>query len=396
MLTAIAIASGGNRVAQAGTRRARRVVRPAMIPILRCAAHLLCAAILLSTAILLSGTIARADTVAVTESQCGPFGDAPAKVRSGFFVTLVSSHNPICISGKVLGPWQDAGGSERYACVYEPGFARPQKPLPLVIFLHGSQATADSILVTGLAGRVEQTDLGDGPGFILIAPEGRDTLHQYPGFDGSGLGWDNWYRQLNPAGAVTVAGVSYDQNLDAAAIDHFVAAEVATGKVDRKRIYVMGWSNGGAMAMLYALNRPQVAAAAVYSAPDPFGAFSDPCPQTPVAKPAAGLSEIQLYNPHVPILHVRNSCDIGGICPNGDLMAQQAGAFGGDLQDVILDSSGNEVAHCEESCGTDPQGAGPIGLWDGLVGFEHHVIWPKPWNDTMLNFLKHRPLGAGS
>ena len=367
-----------------------------MLTRLLCAAILLSTAIALSGAIVLSGTIARADTVAVAESQCGPFGDAPAEVKSGFFATLVSSHNPICISGKVMGPWQDAGGSARYACVYEPGFARPQKQLPLVVFLHGSIATADSILVTGLTGRVEQTDLGDGPGFILIAPEGRDTLHQYPGFDGSGLGWDNWYRQLSPAGPVTVAGVSYDQNFDAAAIDHFIADEVETGKVDRKRIYVMGWSNGAAMAILYALNRPQIAAAAVYSAPDPFGAFSDPCPQTPVANPASGGSELQLYNPHVPILHVRNSCDIGGICPNGDLMAQQIGAFGGELQDVILDSSGDQVAHCEESCGNDPQGAGPIGLWDELAGAGHHVVWPKPWNDTMLNFLKHSPLGAGS
>ena len=338
--------------------------------------------------------IARAETVAIAEPQCGPFGDPAAEVLSGLAATFVARHSPICISGKVLGPWQDAGGSERYACAYEPAFASSKKPLPLVVFLHGSLASADSILVTHLVGRVEQTDLGDGPGFILIAPEGRSGKHQYPGLDRSGLGWDNWYRQLSPAGAVTVAGVSYDQNLDAAAIDHFVDAEVASGKADRNRIYIMGWSNGAAMAILYALNRPQVAAAAVYSAPDPFGAFDDHCPQTPVARPAAGLGEVAVYNPGVPILHVRNSCDIGGICPNGGVIAQQVRAFGGDLQDVILDSSGNQVPQCDDSCGSDPQGGGPIGFWSGLVGAGHHMIWPRAWNDPMLNFLKQHPLGS--
>ena len=347
-------------------------------------------------ALLGAAAIARAETVAIAAPQCGPFGDSAAEVDSGSVATFVARHSPICISGKVLGPWQDAGGSERYACAYEPAFASPKKPLPLVVFLHGSQADADSILVTSLVGRVEQTDLGDGPGFILIAPEGRYGKHQYPGFDRSGLGWDNWYRQLSPAGAATVAGVSYDQNLDAAAIDHFVDAEVASGKADRKRLYVMGWSNGGAMAILYALNRPQVAAAAVYSAPDPFGAFGDPCPQTPVARTAGDAGELPVYNPHVPILHIRNSCDIGGICPNGNALAQQVGSFGGDLQDVILDSSGNEVPQCDDSCGSDPQGGGPIGFWSGWLGAKHHVVWPRAWNDPMLNFLKHRPLGAGS
>jgi len=388
VLPSKAISSGDKSAAPTENNRARSGDAIGAIAIL--------AVTLLPATILFSPPIVRADeTVAVAE-PCGPFGDAPAEVNSGFFATLVSRHNPICIAGQVLGPWRDAGGSERYACVYEPGFARPGKPLPLLVFIHGSTSTADSVLATGLTGRIEQADLGDGPGFILLAPEGRYGQHQYPGLDGNGLGWDNWYRQFSPAGAVTVAGVSYDQNPDAAAIDHFVAAEVATGKVDSKRIFVMGWSNGAAMAILYALNRPQVAAAAVYSAPDPFGAFDDRCAQTPVANPAAGGTDIQVYNPRVPILHVRNSCDIGGICPNGELIARQVDAFGGDLQDVILDSSGAQVPQCEDACGTDPKGAGEIGFWDGVRGFAHHAMWPKPWNDTMLNFLKHRPLGEGS
>ena len=59
------------------------------------------------------------------------------------------------------------------------------------------------------------------PGFILLAPQGRNTTHYYPPPDRTGTGWDNWYRQFNPQGAVTVAGKTYAENVDAATIDHF-------------------------------------------------------------------------------------------------------------------------------------------------------------------------------
>src|SRR5271168_1205642 len=262
-------------------------------------------------------------------AQCGPFGDAPAEVNHGTYASFVSSHNPICWGGKVLGPWTDANGDNRNACLYEPPDAGKTNPLPLVIFLHGSVATADSIRLTGLYPLIGKTELGGkDPGFILLAPEGRYTSHFYPGLDSNGLGWDNWYRQLNPAGDVTVAGVVYHENQDTAAIDHFVNESVASGKVDRSRIYVMGWSNGAAMAMLYALNRPWIAAAAVYSAPDPFAAFTDICSQIPVVAAPGGIGQLQVFNPHVPLMHVRNDCDIGGICPNGNRFASRIRTMG--------------------------------------------------------------------
>ena len=133
---------------------------------------------------------------------------------------------------------------------------------------------------------------------------------------------------------------------------------IATGKVDRQRIYVMGWSNGAAMALLYALNRPWVAAAAVYSAPDPFSALFDVCTQTPVAVAPAGDGQAQVFNPRVPLMHVRNDCDIGGICPNGSRFAARVRALGGSIEDVIIDSSGLRVTSCDDSCGTDEMADG--------------------------------------
>src|SRR3546814_17049554 len=77
----------------------------------------------------------------------------------------------------------------------------------------------------------------------------------------------------------------------------------------------MGWSNGSAMATLYGLNRPQIAAAAIYSAPDAFGAFNDPCVQQPMVGQPKDDPELQLLNPQLPIYHMHNDCDIGGVCP---------------------------------------------------------------------------------
>jgi poly(3-hydroxybutyrate) depolymerase len=85
---------------------------------------------------------------------------------------------------------------------------------------------------------------------------------------------------------------------------------VATGKVDTSRIYVTGWSNGSAMAVLYALSRPEIAAVAVYSAPNPFGAFDDPCPQTPTFKKPTSTTEVRVFNRGLPAYHVHNDCDI--------------------------------------------------------------------------------------
>ncbi|MFZ1888140.1 MAG: PHB depolymerase family esterase [Candidatus Binataceae bacterium] len=346
-----------------------------------------------SLLIALAAIIAGARTSSA--AGCSPFGDPPAKVDHGTFASFLTRHSPICRGGKVLGPWKDSGGDERYACLYEPDDAGKENPLPLVVFLHGSVATADSILFTGLTDLIDKADLGGKrPGFVLLAPQGRYTSHFYPSSDADAFGWDNWYRQLNPSGDVTIGGTVYPENVDAATIDHFVSEEHATGKVDSRRIYMTGWSNGAAMAMLYAMNRPWVAAAAVYSAPNPFLAFSDACPQIPVATKASGDGQLQVFNPHVPLMHVRNACDIGGICPNARMFAARVRMMGGSIDDVVVNSSEAKVNSCDRSCGDDESADGDIGKLAGLRGMIHHMRWPKAWNDSMLAFLRQHPLTA--
>jgi predicted esterase len=247
-----------------------------------CIRHRLATAIALMAALLASRGV-------FAGTRCSLFGDPPAQVSRGWFARVVTRGNSVCLGGRVLGPWIDGNGDARYACLYEPRHPTEREPLPMVVFLHPSETSAYSVILTGLVGLIHKEVLGEGnPGFILLAPQGRYTMHRYPGYDSNGLGWDNWYRQLSPTGAIAAGGATYSENVDAASIDNFIDEMLATGKVDRQRIYLMGWSNGAAMALLYALNRPWVAAAAVYSSPDPFSALFDVCPQTPVAVCSGG------------------------------------------------------------------------------------------------------------
>ena len=346
-----------------------------------------------SLIILIVFSIASAPALAA-DTHCGPFGDAPAQIQTGLWPSLVANHALRCFGGEKLGPWLDSDGTQRYACLYDYVSSQTSSPLPLVVFVHGSLANADSTIATGLIQKSRTTNLGTAnSGFILLAPEGRETSHYYSAPDDRGMGWDNWYRQFSP-GDVSANAATYKENVDAAAIDHFIQQVETSHKIDRNRIYMTGWSNGAAMALLYALNRPNIAAAAVYSAPDPFSAFTDICPQTPVASAPTSNSEIELSNPKVPIMHVRNSCDIGGICPNGLTFNSQMKSVGNQIDDVIVDADGIQVQHCDPSCGTNPNGGGDISTSGSMRGFKHHVAWPKTWTDKMLEFMKDHSLGA--
>jgi dienelactone hydrolase len=322
--------------------------------------------------------------------MCGPFGNPPA-------ITM-GAVKPDCPLGTVLGPWIDLYGDDRYACVWEP-YPASKDRLPLVIYLHPSLFGPKTVAKTGLLLYQDSVSLsadGKTAGYIVLAPLARKTLHNYPRPDDKGLGWDNWYRQLNPAGDVTVGESLYHENVDAAAIDHFVAQQVAAGKVDPSRIYITGWSNGAAMAYLYALNRPDIAAVAAYSAPDPFGAFNDPCPQTPVKNRPANDTQIQIFNPSVPAMHLHNSCDIAGMCPNSERMEKELKAAGDSVHDTIIDYSGNQVNECTLSCGASETGnmkplSDPLGY---SLGFVEHARWPTKWTPLMLDFLRSHSLNS--
>jgi dienelactone hydrolase len=326
---------------------------------------------------------------------CTPFGNAPrAMVQDLTQLT--------CSGGTMMAPWSDSDGTPRRACLYEPASASPDTPLPLIVYLHPSLFTADTLpFATNILDYQNTADVsGDParPGFIVVAPEGRATTHFYPQPDDQGTGWDNWYRQLDRSrGDVVIDGVTYRQNVDAATIDHFIDEEIATGKVDIRRIYVTGWSNGAAMGFLYALNRRRIAAAAVYTGPNPFEAFNDPCPQQPVRHRPESNAEIRLSNRRVPIYHVHNACDIAGICPNGELLRAQLLAVHSRFTDLIIKASQEPTDTCDPGCGTNPDADMSPSMQNqrGFTeGTQNHTRWPTLWTASMLDFFRaHRGRG---
>lgn len=345
-----------------------------------------------------------ATEIPVTREACTPFGDAPRPVEPLLDTAFAAS----CLGdgGVNLDPWTDAEGTMRQACLYRPAAAAPTHKLPLVIYVHPSLVGVDiTLALSNIRAQLDSADLsGDPqrPGFVLLAPYGRVTARYYPLPDSFGSpGWDNWYRQLAPGGASrSVNGQAYAGNVDAASIDHYLQQVLDSGIVDEHRIYLMGWSNGSAMGLLYGLNRPQIAAAAVYSAPDPFAAFNDPCQQTPVAGRPRDDTELQLFNPDLAVYHIHNACDIAGLCPNGLRLQQQLLDAGVPLQDRIIDDLKRETAQCEAICGTDPNAvpAGltdPTGYLEDLPGYTlgtlNHLTWPFGWTDEMFAFLREHP-----
>src|SRR5260370_32389341 len=111
----------------------------------------------------------------------------------------------------------------------------------MVVYLHPSVCGAGCSTRTNiLAYHISFSLIGDlkNVGYIVLAPEGRKTTHYYPFPDNKGVGWDNWYRQLNPAGDVKIGNTIWRENADAATIDHFIAGEVSTGNVDTNLIYI--------------------------------------------------------------------------------------------------------------------------------------------------------------
>ena len=329
---------------------------------------------------------ARADA----QSACGAYGDPPA--------TLISAAVPACKGATFLGPWYDADGTPRYACLYRP--RQWTSALPLIVFLHPAEFTSDHVdNSTNLLDFIDTYNFKNdsaNPGFVVLAPQGRDTTHYYFGGDSTGTGWDNWYRQLNPAPAVTGDA---SLNVDAETIDHFISVVLTTGKIDRKRIYLMGWSNGGAMAYLYGLNRKRIASIAVYSAPDPWADTDDPCEQIPVRRRVKSIRESRLQAPFVPTYQVHNACDLASLCPNAERMMRRLRNANVRVTDQMIGLASDPTnpanqqpaSACFDECGTNPDGDGT-----NTHGLKNHLRWPTDWTESMLDFLKVHPRSAPS
>lgn len=315
-------------------------------------------------------------TTVQTGTNCNQYGDPPAKVLDNLeSPNGLQDYLNIC-HGQII-TMTDKGGQKRAVCFYANPKSTKDKPLPLLVYLHPSLVgTTASFPLTGIDNVRDSQSLNNEDssrlGFSYILPAGRNTVHQYPFPDNTGLGWDNWYRNVDRS--------SPGLNIDVDFIDKTIAYAKANTPVDPRRVFMTGWSNGAAMTEMYAANTNGIASAAVYSAPDPYRDSEDPCTQTPYPKYAT------------PVRDVHNYCDLIGICTTGkyyrDDLKKRYPRLPQSL--VVIDVVTTAVKSKDDGAQCDPACQGACGVTTGLAA---HLRWPATRNsDTFFSFLRANPL----
>lgn len=145
-----------------------------------------------------------------------------AAIVSFCLVSWTCAHRPSSAAGHAQGRFEHQGRTRTYI-VYEPPGAGPH---PLVVALHGRLGTgAQQLKLSGF------TSIAQQEGFIVVYP------------DGIGRSWADG-RNTSPASKEGVDDVAFLSAL----IDEFVTKHHA----DPTRVFVVGMSNGGFMALTLA------------------------------------------------------------------------------------------------------------------------------------------------
>ncbi len=129
-----------------------------------------------------------------------------------------------------------AGGLEREYLVHVPPQYSPDRPTPVVMMFHGGGGTAQSAMV-----ETKWDTKAAQEGFLAVFPEGSRPNPERPAsFLENPQTWNDGSGREN-VGAV-------QRNVDDVAFITALLADImARFNVDRRRIYAVGFSNGGAM-----------------------------------------------------------------------------------------------------------------------------------------------------
>ena len=244
-----------------------------------------------------------------------------------------------------------AGRFRRSFRLHVPSGGGDGTPRPLVVAIHGGFATARIL--------EQQTALGevaDRAGFYVVYP--------------NGLGVFSLLRHWNGG---FCCGKAFSSDLDDPDFVNRVIEWAATRyPVDRRRIYLMGYSNGGYLAYWYAsLYADRLAGLAIYASS--IGSLDTPKRSwawTPPATPLPAFIAHGMDDPKIPYdpgTSRKGQKLLGAIASAG----AWAEANGCDVQPVASRTHGDAVlrqAWCEE-------GSSPVVLF-GLEGWGH--AWPGP------------------
>ena len=156
------------------------------------------------------------------------------------------------------------GGLERSYLLHLPN-PLPDKPLPLVVVLHGGGGSAE-----GAETQTGFNAMADRHGFIAVYPNGTSKSHPLRAMLGK-EGFLTW-------NAGTCCSFASEHNIDDVGFIRAVVADVEKGHaVDPKRVYATGISNGGMMSYRLACE-----ASDVFAAIGPVSAVIEISPCQPV------------------------------------------------------------------------------------------------------------------
>lgn len=284
----------------------------------------------------------------------------------------------------------------RYYCEYDPLTASVEKPVPLVIFVHGSGGYGgsmyDALSLRNKAPYYNLTDDPDRPGFVLIALQSRN-LHWPTKNPQSGAKFDSYHRDFNT-------------NPDVEYLDKVIDQTVASGLVDPERIYLMGWSNGARFTAFYGLTRHhestpkgnKIAAIANFSGGDPYQNIKDGF--TPSCQMA------RYPTSSVPFYMISRSCD--GVACNQQQSKNFKHVTPGNVASTWIETLKTKINNPNVSWQRINYYANPVNqctpafLCSSIFATRNHIFWPDgvedktgiDWEPKMLDFLKNNPLPA--
>jgi poly(3-hydroxybutyrate) depolymerase/CubicO group peptidase (beta-lactamase class C family) len=129
------------------------------------------------------------------------------------------------------------GDRERVFHIFAPSAYDAKKTYPLVLVFHGGGGTAE-----GVAWETRWSELAEKEAFLVVYPEGtRDNPEAPADFRTNGQSWNDG------SGAAHLSAVRQGVD-DISFVKAILAYVQAQFKVDSKRIYASGFSNGGSMS----------------------------------------------------------------------------------------------------------------------------------------------------